>query len=203
MAFKILPMLSFAALEYRDIGFDRGKVLIAAIDARHSAVPAAQRSALYERLRDETRALPGVENAAISLATPLGNAGVRFTPAIDVPGSRVSGVQQVLSVPASPGWFQTYGTRVIAGRDFDQRDVSGAREVAIVNGAFASRYFGNGGAVGRVLRRSGNLDGRSARQRVVVHAHRAQPPSAFRITNSRFAGRSASRRMYQGNQCEP
>lgn len=146
-----LFLKSFAALEYRDIGFDRSRILIAAVDVRHSAVPVAQRSALYERLLGETRSLPGVENASISLATPLGNAGVRFTPAIDVPGSRIPGVRQVLSVPASPGWFQTYGTEVIAGRDFDGRDLPGAREVAIVNRAFASRYFGNAGAVGQTL----------------------------------------------------
>jgi hypothetical protein len=34
-------------------------------------------------------------------------------------------------------------------------------------------------------------------------ACRIQPATVLRITNQRLAGRSARRRMYQGNQCSP
>jgi putative ABC transport system permease protein len=42
---------------------------------------------------------------------------------------------------ATPGWFATYGTRLLKGRDFTDRDVAGAPEVAIVNETFARRYM--------------------------------------------------------------
>jgi len=46
------------------------------------------------------------------------------------------------SCGASPGWFSTYGTSLLAGRDFDPRDRLGAPPVAIVNEAFARRFLG-------------------------------------------------------------
>jgi hypothetical protein len=48
----------------------------------------------------------------------------------------------------SPGYFATLGTPLLAGRDFDRRDVIGAPITAIVNQSFADKYF-NGEAVGR------------------------------------------------------
>jgi hypothetical protein len=51
----------------------------------------------------------------------------------------------------SPGWFATFGTRLIAGRDFSTADRQGAAEVAIVNDAFARRYFPNANPIGQSL----------------------------------------------------
>ena len=77
------------------------------------------------------------------MATPLGSAGVRFTPDITAPGNPVFAGQHVriLTNPVSPDWFRTFGTRILAGRDFDARDRGGAPRVVIVNDAFARRYF--------------------------------------------------------------
>ena len=45
----------------------------------------------------------------------------------------------------SPGFFATLGARIVAGRDFDERDMrlkgEGGQPVAIVNEAFAKRYL--------------------------------------------------------------
>jgi hypothetical protein len=43
----------------------------------------------------------------------------------------------------TPGWFATYGTPLLDGRDFNTGDTAGAAQVAIVNEAFA-RAFSNG-----------------------------------------------------------
>jgi predicted permease len=146
-----LFLRSFVALAYRDLGFDRSRVLVAMVDAGKSAGPAAGRAALYERIREAAATVPGVESAAASLATPLGNAGVRLTPEVTVPGVRMAAAR-ILMVPVSPGWFGTFGTRLLAGRDFDARDRSGARPVVIVNQAFAQRYLGGGAPpVGRTI----------------------------------------------------
>ena len=53
-----LFLRSFAALAYRDLGFDRSRVLVAVVDARRSAAPAADRAAFYERFRDAVAAYP-------------------------------------------------------------------------------------------------------------------------------------------------
>jgi len=39
-----------------------------------------------------------------------------------------------------PDYFATLGTPVLAGREFNERDTSGAPHVAVVNDAFA-QYF--------------------------------------------------------------
>jgi predicted permease len=52
----------------------------------------------------------------------------------------------------SPGFFATLGTRILAGRDFDERDSlpvnEGGERVAIVNEAFVKRYFGGHNPLG-------------------------------------------------------
>src|SRR5207244_1903976 len=86
-----LFLRSFTALAYRDLGFDRGRLLIAVVDAQRTSVPPAGVAALFERVRDAAASVAGVESAATSMATPLGNAGLRFTRDLEVPqgdGSR-------------------------------------------------------------------------------------------------------------------
>jgi putative ABC transport system permease protein len=52
----------------------------------------------------------------------------------------------------TPGWFATYGTRLVDGRDFDARDGPGAVQVAIVNETFVRRLLPGGRAIGRRFR---------------------------------------------------
>ena len=55
----------------------------------------------------------------------------------------------------SPGLFETLGTSVRAGRDFEWVDHYGARQVAIVSAGFARREWGSpAAAIGKRLRRS-------------------------------------------------
>jgi len=49
----------------------------------------------------------------------------------------------------SPGYFGALKIPVYAGREFTERDTSGALKVAIVNERFAEHYFGGRGALGR------------------------------------------------------
>lgn len=138
-----LFLRSFAALAYRDLGFDRGRVLVAVVDARRSAIPPSGRSALYERVREAVRAVAGVESAATSMATPMGSAGVRLEREVAVLAHGTAPARQgrISVTPVGPDWFKTFGTRLTAGRDFDARDRLGALNVAIVNEAFVRRYL--------------------------------------------------------------
>jgi hypothetical protein len=44
--------------------------------------------------------------------------------------------------PVSPGFFNTLGLAVLAGRDFDWRDHSHSRRVAVISQNLADRVFG-------------------------------------------------------------
>jgi predicted permease len=55
----------------------------------------------------------------------------------------------------TPGWFATYGTPILAGRDFDDRDRLGAKPVALVNEAFARKFLNGANPIGHAIRQVG------------------------------------------------
>ena len=143
---------SFIALAYHDLGFDRSRLLIAIVDARRAAGPPERRIALFERLREAAAGVPGVEAAALSMATPLGSAGVRFMPDITAPETpMLAQPRRILTTPISAGWLRTYGTRLLAGRDFTADDRADSDQVVIVNAAFARTYLAGVNPIGRAL----------------------------------------------------
>ena len=145
-----------------DLGFDRDRVLIVGVDATHSAATSGDRAALYERLRDAADAVPGVASAAASAAMPLGN--MRLTPMVAVPGMPPMSASNrfLYGNTVTPGWFATMGLQIRAGRDFDSRDRQGAPRVAIVDEAFARRFFGGANPVGRTIQEIEGPDERQA-----------------------------------------
>jgi putative ABC transport system permease protein len=138
-----LPSRTFAALAGWDLGFDRDRVLIVGLDANPGRVAPARRAALFERVRQSVAALPGISGAATSVAAPLG--GLAWVTGL--PGG--SGALMNL---VGPGWFATYGTRIVAGREFDGGDIEGAPSVAIVNEAFARQFLPGENPIGQTLR---------------------------------------------------
>jgi hypothetical protein len=54
----------------------------------------------------------------------------------------------------TPDWFRTFGTRLLAGRDFDAGDRESEARVAIVNPAFARRFLEGREPIGSVVRES-------------------------------------------------
>lgn len=51
----------------------------------------------------------------------------------------------------TPGWFETYGMVLQAGRAIDQRDTSGAQPVVVANEAFVKRFLPGHAAVGAIV----------------------------------------------------
>ena len=140
---------SFASLATRTLGFEPDQVLVVTIDAQRTTVDPSQRVPLYERARDAVRAVPGVADAAVSLTTPFSN---EFTPPVEISGITLSAIRDgVFGNLMSAGWFRTFGTPLIAGRDLSDRDRRGAARVAVVNEAFARRFFGGSSALGRTI----------------------------------------------------
>jgi predicted permease len=74
-----------------------------------------------------------------------------------VDGTKLSGNsdREVQLLGVGPGFFETLGIRVRAGRALDVRDDRSRAPVAVVNETFAQRYFNGASAIGHVVVRPG------------------------------------------------
>ncbi|OFW21642.1 MAG: hypothetical protein A3G21_14690 [Acidobacteria bacterium RIFCSPLOWO2_12_FULL_66_21] len=146
---------NFSSLISTPPGFDRDRVLIVDIDARRSIADPEARVALYERARQAVLALPGVSGAAVSAVTPV--SGSTWDTLIENPeGLSLSEDDRDVYVNSvSPDWFRTYGTALVAGRDFTAADRVGSPDVIVVNETLARKYFAGRSPLGRTLREAG------------------------------------------------
>ena len=143
---------TFSSLANLSLGFDRSPVLVASVNATRSGLEPDQRPDLYEQLRQAAAAVPGVASAAASAVTPV--SGSTWQYAIERIDDRVvpdkdRGVYVNL---ISPGWFQTFGTSMLGGRDFTGRDTRAAQHVVIVNEAFARKFTNGQNPIGHHFR---------------------------------------------------
>jgi putative ABC transport system permease protein len=160
VVFCALFVRTFAALVTRDAGFDRNRILVATADAQRSGTTRAERLATVDRIRDAVRAVPGVAAVAVSSHTPTnGMLWIVRLIAEDFPGLPEADLR-VLVNRVSPGWFATYGTRLVAGRDFNDQDRTAAPTVVIVTEGFARQYLGRTDVLGRTIRIAGDSKAR-------------------------------------------
>jgi predicted permease len=142
---------TFAALSNRDLGLDRDGILVLDVNAERAGTDSAARVAMYERLVQSVRAIPEVSNAALSSITPVsGTNSTRRMLRVDRPPLPEADRRVWVNV-ISPGWFSTMGTRVVAGRDFDDRDRPGAARAVIVNETYVRKHFGSENPLGQLI----------------------------------------------------
>jgi predicted permease len=143
---------TFSTLATRDLGLDPDGLHQVRVEI--GKLPETERARSYGRLRDAASRVPGVRLAAVSMIAPL--SGMGWNGPATVPGGRaLSGRDAMTYMNAiTPGWFATYGTPILAGRDFDASDERGA-PVAIVNEVFARHFFGTRDVLGRRVRIGG------------------------------------------------
>jgi putative ABC transport system permease protein len=144
---------TLTALETRHLGFDREGILVATVDAERVAVDPAQRQALYASVLDAVRQLPGVAYAALSSAPPVSNGPIPGQPIQAISGEAPlppRGASVALNL-VSPGWFQTMGIPVVAGRDVSRDDRLETLPVVIVNQTFVRTLVHGANPIGRTL----------------------------------------------------
>jgi predicted permease len=149
---------TFTTLATLNVGFDRDPVLLVRLDPPTSAEP-LQRAALYERVAVTVRATPGVAHAAISEVTPV--SGMITDVYVEIENGPQLAPPQNISYRnvITPDWLATYGTRLAAGRDFNDRDRLASPPVAIVNETFARRFLQRGNPLGWRIRNPSSAPG--------------------------------------------
>lgn len=149
---------SFATLATLDPGFNASHVMQVATDLTRADYPPSQRLIVFDQLERALQAMPGVQSVAIAQITPVRGDMMATPLQVDgfVPKDRRD--RSVMLNRVGPGYFQTLGTPLHAGRDFDEHDTMNALRVAIVNDAAVRKFFHGENPVGRTINTLGPAD---------------------------------------------
>src|SRR6185369_3010562 len=143
-------VLHLAHLRDRSLGFDRHGVLLVSAQIPRGGRSRERLAALGEDALARLRSIPGVASVAMSGMTPIsGAAGSRFV-RVEGFADAAQARRRVSLNNVSPGYFVTYATPLLAGRDFDGTDAAHPRRV-IVNQAMARHYFAGRDPIGQRL----------------------------------------------------
>lgn len=150
-----LLLRAFQKVLHTDPGFRADNVLTFAVDLPSVKYDKPEKSyAFYRTLLEQLRQLPGVSGVGAATALPLGGHWGNFFDAEDDPPA-VPGASTpvVLEIVASPGYIESIGMTLLAGRTFDEHDGElKDAPVAIVNQSFARLHWPDGKGVGKRIR---------------------------------------------------
>jgi predicted permease len=153
LASAVLLMRSVVSFESVPLGFAKEDIFLSN-GSLHSQYydNAARRAAFYDKLEQELRSLPGMQNAAIASTLPpyglgLGTVEVAGTP---VPDNKK--LHDVGEAAVSPGYFRLLEVPLHLGRFFNEHDLPQSVRVAVVNEAFMREYLSGPEVIGRKIR---------------------------------------------------
>lgn len=131
-----------------DPGIRSDKVLTAQIALPSTRYPQpAQKAEFFRSLLQSIRANPEANSAAAATNLPLSGSNMLFRFSIEnspEPDPPLRANYRAVS----PGYFQTLGVPLLAGREFDAGDEDGAMPVVIVNQAFVRSHLVGQAALG-------------------------------------------------------
>jgi putative ABC transport system permease protein len=111
-----------------------------------------KRVTFFENFYAQLKTMPGVTSAALTDSVPLTGGGALAPVAVQ--GSSLPPLSERPLANRhliSPRYFETLGIRILAGRDFDERDSARVPHVVIINEAFAKRHFPGVDPMGKTL----------------------------------------------------
>jgi putative ABC transport system permease protein len=146
---------SFDRLSTQSTGFSPERLLV--IEA---VAAGKQPISSWDQVVDRLRAMPGVESAALCGWALMSGNGWSDTVLVN---GQPNGTLEPYFLGVSPGWMETMKIRLLGGRDFTPEDTD--PQVAMVNEAFARRYFDGQNPVGKSFERP---HGRNARDSVRI-----------------------------------
>jgi predicted permease len=167
---SLLQAQSIVRQQHIDYGYDINALLTARMGLMDGDYPTPEsRKIFFDRLLREMRALPGVEAAALTNRFRMVFSG---SGKIEIEGRSYkpddSDRPNANFEQVSEGYFATLGARIAEGRDFTADDTDAKLPVAIVNAAFARKYFGRESALGRRFRTVDNGGTRFGPWRTIV-----------------------------------
>lgn len=158
---------TLVGLTSQRMGFESDHVLVATLDLRRTGTQPDGRLAVFQHSRDAIAAVPGIDAAAASFVTPV--SGSTWNLRVSVPGFQ--GQERdpsSLYNGVTHDYFRALGTPLLAGRDFTPADAAGRPDVAIVNEAFAKKFYFGQNPVGKTFVIGGFGPTRKDRQHEII-----------------------------------
>jgi putative ABC transport system permease protein len=147
-----LLLRSLGSLHRANPGFNAHNLLTVEVPLPPGKYLDAQRAAFFASLLDGVRSLPGATSAAaisqLPLRDPFNNIGIYA--AGDPPTDSTKqddGYQRVVL----PGYFQTMGIPILAGRDIEPADTANSRRVVVVSQQLARTLFPKRNPLGQMV----------------------------------------------------
>lgn len=130
---------SLRNVENQNFGFTPQHRLIVRINPALAGYKPDQLYGLYQQLEQQLSAIPGVMSASYSLYSPMrgDNWGFGF----HIEGRRPDERDGASLDCIGPRYFETIGTHMLRGRTITDQDTSNSPYVAVVNEAFAKKFF--------------------------------------------------------------
>ncbi len=148
----LLLLQSFDRLRGLDPGFRPNGILAVLVQPPLDRYgEPGSRAALYRRILDLARKIPGAESAALQSSVPFTpNPAVQFT-VEGIPNPPPGQNRMVSARWVSSGYFEMMGIRRVRGRLFRDSDGMGSAPVVIINETMADSYWPGQNPVGKRL----------------------------------------------------
>jgi predicted permease len=137
-------------IEHQNFGFAQARRTIVRIDASLVAYPMGQLTTLYQRIQDSLSNIPGFSHVAISMYSPLN--GNNWGSGVWIDGRPAPGPNDdVLAMwdRVTAGYFKAIGTPIMEGRGISRDDTATSQRVAVINEAFARKFFKHEHPIGK------------------------------------------------------
>jgi predicted permease len=135
-----------------DLGFDRGRLLIFELNPNPDGSSFSAAARFNREVAVALRAVPGVASATFSRMPLLTGGGWNTNIIVSGRPAPADGRDTAMVNAVDADFFSTYGIAVTAGRPLGQADSTRAASVAVVNQAFAARFFGTEDPMGRTIK---------------------------------------------------
>ncbi len=135
-------------------GFQPGSILSMYVDLTPSKYPTARSQAAYfEQALERLKTVPGIESVGANACLPFGNFNLVGS-GIEIEGlAEATPENELITInPVSDGYCRTLHIPLLHGRSFTSDDRGNSAGVAIIDDAFAHRYFPNRDPVGRQIK---------------------------------------------------
>jgi putative ABC transport system permease protein len=145
-----LLLRSLRLIQKVDTGFNADNMVLASIDVGLSDYDSARGATVYRQILERAKALPGIRSASLAQIAPMEIQSTQqigiFVEGHEAPNLRPLSIDYNV---VGPEYFRTMAIPVESGREFTDQDIANGPGVAIVNEAFAKRFWPGQDAIGK------------------------------------------------------